>query len=372
MNLSWWELEPFQTEWDFVIVGAGFAGSWCAYEILKRFPICKLVILDRDCRPFGASIRNAGFACMGSPSEMLSDFERIGEADTLKNAAMRLRGIRKIVDVLGHESVGYEPCFGYELLTQELPFFDSVKANISALNSKLVRALGEDEVFSDATHEIASQGMKKFDLMVKNRLDGAIHSGRALSKLHQLIQGMGARILLNAEAQEVEKDRVSLKNGQSIRGGIVLLCTNAFGPLIVPELQIEPARGQVVVTKPIAGLQLNGTFHMDEGFVYWRHLPGGRVLLGGGRNQAFDEERTTAMEISDRIQNWLEEFLMRHFVQGEAFEIEHRWAGMMGFTPSKTIELTEVSGGVLSVAGCNGMGVALLPIVGELVAEKLC
>src|ERR1700754_3460624 len=77
----------------------------------------------------------------------------------------------------------------------------------------------------------------------------------------------------------------------------LLVATNAFALQLLPQLDITPARGQVLVTSPIDGLPFKGTFHFDEGYYYFRNL-GDRVLLGGARNRAFEEESTDDMTIT--------------------------------------------------------------------------
>src|SRR6202012_6277942 len=84
----------------------------------------------------------------------------------------------------------------------------------------------------------------------------------------------------------------------------LLVCTNAFARQLLPQLDIEPARGQILVTSPIEQLPFKGTFHYEEGFYYFRDL-GDRVLLGGARNKDFAEEKTMGMTITVTIQQEL-------------------------------------------------------------------
>jgi glycine/D-amino acid oxidase-like deaminating enzyme len=135
-------------------------------------------------------------------------------------------------------------------------------------------------------------------------------------------------------------------------------------------LNILPARGQILLTKPIKGLTLNGTFHFDEGFYYWRNI-GNRILIGGARNLAIAEEQTTNLAGSDKIRNHLAQFLATYIDTLEPIEIEQSWSGVMGFTPNKEPLCTWAEPNVLAVIACNGMGVALTPIVAEKVAAMV-
>jgi glycine/D-amino acid oxidase-like deaminating enzyme len=126
----------------------------------------------------------------------------------------------------------------------------------------------------------------------------------------------------------------------------------------LPECGIVPGRGQVVVTSPIADLPWRGTYHMEQGFYYFRNV-GQRVLLGGARNIAFDEETTNEMNLSESIQQALDTMLRETILPGRDFAIEHRWAGVMGFTERGLPEVKMVGERMALGFGCNGMGVAL-------------
>ena len=52
---------------DIVILGGGFAGMSCAYNLAKRFPEKNIVLLEGACCGYGASGRNGGFADPGMP-----------------------------------------------------------------------------------------------------------------------------------------------------------------------------------------------------------------------------------------------------------------------------------------------------------------
>jgi len=65
-------------------------------------------------------------------------------------------------------------------------------------------------------------------------------------------------------------------------------CTNSLIANLFPEDfgEFVPGRGQIILTKPIKNLKLKGTFHMDDGFYYFRSIHD-RILIGGGRNLDF-------------------------------------------------------------------------------------
>jgi glycine/D-amino acid oxidase-like deaminating enzyme len=105
-------------------------------------------------------------------------------------------------------------------------------------------------------------------------------------------------------------------------------------------------------------LPFRGSFHYDEGFYYFRSV-GDRVLLGGGRNLAFDDERTASMDVTTTIQQALEHLLTTVIIPDRTVSIEYRWAGTMGFSATKHPRVAVTAAGYVQAFGCNGMGVAI-------------
>ena len=110
--------------------------------------------------------------------------------------------------------------------------------------------------------------------------------------------------------------------------------------------------------------------YFDEGFYYWRNL-GNRLLIGGARNVAMEEEKTTELSGSMIVKNALESFLQQHLHPKYKYTIEHHWSGIMGFTNDKKPYVGKVSEGVFAAIACNGMGVALSPMIAEKVVTMM-
>jgi glycine/D-amino acid oxidase-like deaminating enzyme len=373
---SIWEQETWLAPCDLAIVGGGLLGMWTAIELKSKWPSARITLLERSTLPAGASTRNAGFACFGSPSELWADYQSHGLDAMIQTVMMRYHGIHKMRRMLGDEAISFEPCGGYECF---LEWNTMWVERIAQINQWLSEAMATDHVFTHAHHKIASMGMRGFEGMVQTSAEGAIHPGRLVARLQGLLQELGVQLLYGAEVKEWSNTgagwRVHTTSG-TVDCGQILITANAFIPGLVQAPSVRPARGQVLVTKPLPGLRLRGTFHFDEGFYYWRHLGEHSLLLGGARNAAFEEEETTAMQTTATVQKKLEEFLNRHFA--DYFDavntpelIEMRWAGIMGMSGKKEPELKQTEPGVWAALSCNGMGVAMTPVFAEWVAKEI-
>ena len=95
------------------------------------------------------------------------------------------------------------------------------------------------------------------------------------------------------------------------------------------------------------------------------------VLLGGARNQDFKGEETTSLETTEFLQNHLEQFLREIILPNQDFNITHRWSGIMAMVNEKSPLVEKISERQILAVRLSGMGVALAPKIGEIVARKI-
>ncbi|MBC7415763.1 MAG: FAD-binding oxidoreductase [Herminiimonas sp.] len=360
---SFWE-DDVMLEADCIVVGGGLIGLLTALEWRDAHPADRIMLLERGFLPSGASSRNAGFACFGSLTELLSDIDTVGMTATVALVAQRWHGLARLRARLGDDAMGFEQFGGYELLTEsQLPAL----ADLAEINDALQPLLG-DAVFINDAAGLAARGFgPQIHALVANRFEGQVHSGKLMRSLALLAGAQGIEIHTGATVEAIEDgvDQVSVRiaavghaEGRVCRAGKVALCTNALIGSLAPQLGIEPARGQVLVTEPIPDLAWRGCHHFDEGFYYFRNV-GNRILLGGGRNRDFQGERTTEIAVTAPIQEVLQLMLEKIILPDRTVAVTHRWAGLMGFTVDKQPVVQKLSPHVAVGFGCNGMGVAL-------------
>lgn len=371
--VSFWEQETYFSPQDFIIVGSGLVGLWTAYALKKKYLKAKITILERGVVPTGASTRNAGFACFGSPSEMISDIETMGENDLWNLVEMRYRGIEKMRDLLGDESIGFDRSGGYECFTNDKNNFQKLEDKINLLNIDFQKLTKVNNVFKWNNEKLKEQNLTGFDALIENKHEGGIHSGKLVLNLSKMVQNLGVQILYGMEVKSWQNEKGGLKvetNHCTLKTNQMIVATNAFSNNLIPQLNIKPSRGQILVTEPISGLKLNGTFHFDEGYYYFRNI-GNRILLGGARNADFVAEETTDLDTTSNIQQSLETFLQHHIIKGVNYKISNKWSGVMAFTQNKMPIIRVVEPNVTCIVCCNGMGVAISPIIAEKVANLM-
>src|SRR5688572_29138420 len=111
--ISYWEQQSF-TSYEHIVIGAGIVGLSTAIELRGHFPSARILVLERGLLPSGASSRNAGFACMGSVTELLDDLELMSEAEIVALYDWRKKGLERLRRRLGDTLIGYQENGSYE------------------------------------------------------------------------------------------------------------------------------------------------------------------------------------------------------------------------------------------------------------------
>ncbi|HHG85624.1 MAG TPA: FAD-binding oxidoreductase [Bacteroidetes bacterium] len=373
MMLSHWERESWTGYTDYLVVGAGIVGLSAALRLKELYPQAEVKVLERGALPTGASTKNAGFACFGSVSELLDDLANLGQEAVLKLVQQRWEGLTRLRARLGDTALHYESVGGFELFRPaDQGRFSTCEAAIGQLNALLAPIIGEPDVFRLANGRMPGFGFAGVSHLIENRCEGLLDTGRMMRALLHKAQSAGVLVLTATEVVGLEPGASSVEvataNHWRFQAGQVIVATNGFARQLLPKLMVEPARAQVLITKPIPRLKLKGGFHYDAGYYYFRNV-GERVLFGGGRNLDFEAERTDKFALTAQVQDKLEDLLREMILPGQSFEVDHRWVGIMGVGESKMRILRKVHPRLTCAVRLGGMGVAIGSLLGDEVAE---
>lgn len=349
-------------------MGAGLTGLLTAIFLKQQKASLSISVLERGVFSAGASVKNAGFGCFGSPSELLDDIRSEGEATAIERVAQRYEGLQRLLQLVELSPQHIQYHHGYEVFDlRDESLFQECHQTLGHLNSLLEPVLGF-QAFSELSN---SWGFKALDKAFLMQGEVSLHSGILVKKLWQIAAGMGIKLLAGVDVQVLDRKselwKLSTSQGD-FHAPKVVLATNAYVRQLFPHLAVEPARGQILLTTPVPGVNLEGNFHLFRGYYYFRMLEG-RLLLGGGRHLFREEENTTSTEVSKEVQQELERVLQEIILPGHQFSIEKRWAGTMAFGPDNEKEaiVRELEPGLYAGVRLGGMGVALA----SAVAEKL-
>jgi glycine/D-amino acid oxidase-like deaminating enzyme len=368
MQLSFWELRNWFTKIDFTIVGSGIVGLNTALRLRQKFPESKILVLEKGMLPQGASTKNAGFACFGSPSEIIDDLKNHTENEVLSLIQKRWNGLQLLRNQLGDKAIDYKNYGGYELfLKEDGNALDEAISQLPLLN-EMLQPIFKSVVFIKKSQAFGFNGIN--ETLLFNPFEAQIDTGNMMQALLKLAISKDILIL----------NQQTVSSFQDIQQGVevaisdfvfttkkLLFATNGFADQLTNGA-VKPARAQVLITEPISNLKIKGTFHLDKGYYYFRNI-GDRLLLGGGRNLDFISETTTEFGQTEIVQNKLEKLLKEVILPQHDFKIAHRWSGIMGMGKDKKPIVSQLSENVYCGVKLGGMGIAIGSLIGQELAD---
>ena len=331
---------------DVAIVGAGIAGAATAYHLARAG--ARTCVVEARTVAEAASGRNAGFLLAGVAENFVAASRRYGERNALRIWWFTAHNQELVREIVAREKIACD-----------LAWNGSIQ--IAGDDAEWVEV-------RESAERLAREGIKvrtvPSECAAVYEQDGELHPVRYVRGLARAAIALGARVHERSRATTLSASEVRTERAR-IRAGAVVVCTNAYSGHLVP-LRVRPVRGQMLATAPVSRRVFDRPAYANRGFRYWRQRADGRILVGGWRDTAVDEEvgeeeRTTAL-----IQDRLERFLREHAPEAV---VTHRWAGTMGFSHDALPYVGELDSGVYVNAGFTGHGMAFATATAELVAD---
>ena len=331
---------------DVAIVGAGIAGIATAYHLARAG--VKPIVLEARTVAEAASGRNAGFLLAGVAENFVAASRRYGEDRALRIWRFTEHNQELVRAIVARERIGCDLAWnGSEQIAGDDEEWAEVRASADRLGKESVHV----RVVPDERAAIYED-------------DGEFHPVRYVRGLAAAAIAAGARIHDRTRATSIAKGEV--RTGRAlVRTSAVVVCTNAYAQHLVP-LRVRPVRGQMLATAPVARRVFERPAYANRGYRYWRQRADGRLLVGGWRDTAADEEVGEEERTTARIQDQLERFLRERSPEAK---VTHRWAGTMGFSHDALPYVGRLESGVFVSAGFTGHGMAFATATGDLVAD---
>ena len=368
-ELSFWEKSSYFDKIDFAIIGSGIVGMSTALFLRKKYKDAKIVILERGYLPTGASSKNAGFTCFGSPTELYDDLKTINEQLVWETFANRYNGLKCLFELVDQKSIDYQASKSWDLI--ETGVKNEITTDfIDYINEKSLKITGYKKIYSEDQNVSGQFGFNRVQTSYCNALEGSIDTGKLIQTLHRRVNKEGIHILFGIEALDMKdeaKDICIETNYGTVRAANCIIATNGFAQNWISD-DIQPARAQVIVTNPIQDLKVKGTFHFEKGYYYFRNV-GDRILLGGGRNLDVEGETTENFGTTTLIQGKLENMLQNIILPKQKFKIDYSWSGIMGVGETKSPIVKKLNKNSAIGVRMGGMGVALGSQVGKTLAN---
>lgn len=368
---------PASVTADVCVLGGGVSGVALAWFLRERG--VSVALVERDGLASAASGRNAGFLLAGLASpytELIARWGRERARAALRLSAENREWTARLVE---EERIACDHArHGAWVLAGDAEEAEAMRTSAALL---------AEDALPGAWHEAnalpsvyANHDAFRGGLFVPG--DGEIDPVRFVWGLAERTQARRARLFEGARAQALVEEpggvRVECAGGRRVSAGTAVLATNAWIPDLLPEAAswIQPKRGQMLATAPLALRVFEHPAYARHGFDYWRQTPEGRVLVGGFRDRDVEREVGTDSRPTTTIQDHLDAFLREMNLASEErpATITHRWAGIMAFSPDGLPIVGAVPGRehVYVLGGYTGHGMGWAVSCARGLAENLC
>lgn len=334
---------------DVAVVGGGITGCACARVLAEA----GLKVRLHEARQIagGASGRNGGFALRGGAAPYDVSVDAIGR----ERAREYWRRSEEAVDRIETLAADAFARTGSLRLAA-----DPDEAEALRREYELLREDGFDVEWRE---ELAEPIRALFAAAMFHPPDAAIQPARWVRRLAALAAEAGAD--LREESHVASLDELDAEH--------VVVATDGYPSGLLGPLEglIIPTRGQMIATEPLPERLFDCPHYSRHGFDYWQQREDGRILAGGFRDTALDDEFTTSEETTPAIQAALENLVSD--LVGWPVVVTHRWAGLFGFVADFMPVVGRVPGEerLWVSAGYSGHGMVLGFMCGELVANAI-
>ena len=380
MTRPYWLDEPYtprdplvgdQTA-ELVILGGGVTGVAAAYFLASRG--CRVALVERDALASGATGRSAGFLLAGVATTYSVAVKSHG-----RDRSRQLWSLSRDNHALLRELVDRErlDCLYARRGSTTLALSEQ-EAKALSRSASLLAEDGFRADFLDDTAVARAFPGGGFLAGLHHPDDGEIHPVRFVRGLATAAEHRGARIFEGTPVSEIVPgaDSVTLVGPRGrLSASMLLLAANAWTARLHPYFDgaIVGMRGQMFATEPCAERVIPHPVYADFGFEYFRQLPDGRILAGGGRRASLDTELTYSDRPTEKVQTAIETFLHSCFPGTRGLRITHRWAGTMGFSCDELPNVGPVPGSVNTyvAAGYHGHGLGYAAIAARAVTDMM-
>lgn len=263
------------------IIGGGISGISTAYWLSQHGIPC--AVLEQHTVASGATGRNAGFLLEGTVPDYPELAAAWGRATARALWDFTIENRGRVQDACAREGIDCELIACGSVVAaasdEELAAL-TLHADMLSQDGYACDLLDRRAVLEELS------GAGAFTGGLRNPRDHGLHPVRFVRGLQHAAERGSAATFEATTIRAIEPNGTTWKvltPSRTVRADHVVLSLNAYTSLVDPTWTnlIQPVRGQVLATGPVGPRRFRHLFYANQGFEYWRQLPGGEIVLGG-------------------------------------------------------------------------------------------
>ncbi|WP_374625632.1 NAD(P)/FAD-dependent oxidoreductase [Pandoraea sp.] len=354
-----------KTHADVIIVGGGIMGCSTAFFLRKRG--LSVVLLERNMT--GQQASGTNFGGVRRQGRALPQLAMSNRSLRIWRASRELLGSDIEFLPSGHTRVAYH--------AHDAEYFSEYarQARDYGLDLEVLQGAAMRRRFPFLGPDVLAASISP--------LDGHANPRLAAPAFARAAAALGADIRENAPVRRVERTatgfRVETLDGESLLAERLAICAGAWSQALAAQFgEAAPltVRGpQMAVTEPVPYVfrsSMGVYTSIKEESIYFRQIPRGNLILGGGPPGPADAATSRAAVLPENTLAQLRQF--RRLVPGVApLHIIRVWSGVESYMPDgePIIGRSGTTDGLYYAFGFSGAGFQIGPGVGETMAELI-
>ncbi|QBC31069.1 FAD-binding oxidoreductase [Pandoraea sp. XY-2] len=350
---------------DVIVIGGGIMGCSTAY-FLRRHGL-SVVLLERNMT--GQQASGTNFGGVRRQGRALPQLAMSNRALRIWRASRELLGSDVEFLPSGHTRVAYH--------AHDAEYFDDYaqQARDYGLDLEVLHGAAMRRRFPFLGPDVLAASISP--------LDGHANPRLAAPAFARAARALGADIRENASVRRVERTatgfRVETFSGESFVAERLAICagawTNALASQFGESAPLTVRGPQMAVTEPVPYVfrsSMGVYTSIKEESIYFRQIPRGNLILGGGPPGPADAATSRAAVLPENTLGQLRQF--RRLVPGVApLHIIRVWSGVESYLPDgePVIGKSGTTDGLYYAFGFSGSGFQIGPGVGETLAELI-
>ncbi len=336
MTVSYWLDRPYPPgpplegnhTADALVIGAGITGSLLACHLGDRR--LKVTVLELDTVASGASGRNLGFLVSGLGEHYARSVEFWGRESAAAISRFHLQNHDLLADFVVRNQIRCD-------YARDGSFVLAIDAEEEDLLRRSYPLLLEDGFaceYKESSEISKILGTAGFFGGLFNPLDGCVDPVGLTRGAAAVVRAGGGRIFERSGVRRIREGAghwtLETEKGTAT-APLLFLAVNAWTPILLPQLRLQPVRGQCLAIGPLRSPPIPTPCYTNYGSEYWRGS-GRHTLMGGMRRAGKSSETGLDDGVTHSVQQALEGFRSAHFPGLEREPIAYRWSGIMSYS----------------------------------------